>query len=136
LPAAVAQAAQKVAQSVQVEVVGEQLAIGLEQDRERAVALRHREQRLRAQTLLPERRALARPAARDQQRARRALAEARPEQRRPAELADDEVLDRRGVDRDQVVRGQRVGVGEVHDDAVVRPQRVRFDAVALTQEGA
>ena len=81
-------------------MVGEQLAVGLEQDRERAVALGDRQQRLRPQPLLPQRRALAGPPARDQQRARGALAEARAEQRRAAELADDEILDaRRGRSR-------------------------------------
>ena len=136
LAAAVAQARQQLAQRTEVEVVGEQLAVGLEQDRERAVALGHGQQRLRAQPLLPERRALTGPAARDQQRARGALAEARAEQRRAAELADDEILDAVGVDRDELVRRQRVRVGQVQDDPVVRPQRVRLDAVLLAQQRA
>ena len=115
-------------------MVGEQLAVGLEQDRERAVALGHGQQRLCAQALLPERRALPGAPARDQQCARSALAEARPEQRRAAELADDEILDAIGVDRDQLVRRQRVRIGEVEDDPVVRPERVRLDAVLLAQQ--
>ena len=115
-------------------MVGQQLAVGLEQDRERAVALGHRQQRLRAQPLLPERRALAGPPARDQQRPRGALAEAGAEERRAAELADDEILDAVRVDRDELVGRQGVGVGEVQDDAVVRPQRVRLDAVLLAQQ--
>ncbi len=40
------------------------------------------------------------------------------------------------IDRDQLVGRQRVGVGEVQDDAVVRPQRVRLDAVLLAQQRA
>ena len=134
LVATVAQAAEEVAQRAQVEVVGEQLAVGLEQDRERAVALGDGEQRLRPQPLLPQRRALARSPARDQEGARGALAEAGAEQRRAAELADDEVLEALRVDRDELVGRQHIGIGEVQDDAVVRPQRVRLDAVLLAQE--
>ena len=78
LAAAVAQAGEQLAQGTEVEVVGEQLAVGLEQDRERAVALRHGEQRLRPQPLLPQRRALAGAAARDAAaRARRSRGSAR-----------------------------------------------------------
>ena len=134
LTRAVPQSAEQLSQRDQVEMISQQLAVGLEQDRERAVALGDREQRLRAQPLLPERRALARPPARDQQRPRSALAEARAEQRRAAELADDEILDAVRIDRHELVRRERVGIGEVEDDAVVRPQRMRLDAVLLAQQ--
>ena len=85
----------------QVEDVLQALAVGLEHDRERAVLARDLEQVLRLQALLPERRALAGTAARDQQRARGVLAEARAEERGLADLADDELLDL--VRRDQQV---------------------------------
>ena len=66
----------------QVEHVLEALAVRLEDDGEGSVPARHLEQALRLQSLLPERRPLTRPAARDEQRAGRVLAEARAEERR------------------------------------------------------
>ena len=65
----------------QVEDVLQALAVGLEHDRERAVVARDLKQALGLQALLPQRRALARPATRDQERAGGVLAEARAEQR-------------------------------------------------------
>jgi hypothetical protein len=69
--------------------------------------------------LLPQRRAPSGVGARDEQRARRVLAEACPEQRAGAELGDHEVL--RGVRLDEQEFGARrvVGVRQVNDDAVV-----------------
>src|SRR5439155_22049859 len=81
-----AQAAQEPLQRGQVEDVLEALAVGLEHDRELAVAPRDLEQLLRLQALLPERRPLARPAAWDQQRAGCVLAEAGAEEGAAAEL--------------------------------------------------
>jgi hypothetical protein len=104
-----------------VEHVAQALAVGLEHDRELRVAARDLQQRLRLQPLLPQRRAAAGVGARDQQRAAGVLAEARAEQRGPAQLADDEVLELVGLDQDQVGRRRLVGVGEVDDDAVVGP---------------
>ena len=121
------QAAQDPLQRRQVEDVLQALAVRLEDDRERAVLPRDLEQRLRLQPLLPERRPLARPAARDQQRARGVLAEARAEERRAGELADDELLDLVRVDHQVVGRGRRVRVGKVQRDAVVRPDRLRVE---------
>ena len=83
------QRGQQLDQAGQVEHVAQALAVGLEHDREVAVLLRDLEQRLRLQPLLPQRRALARARARDQQRAGGVLAEARAEQRRAGELGDD-----------------------------------------------
>ena len=60
---------EQLAQRRQVEVVLQELAVGLEHDRERSVALGDLQQRLRTQALLPEWRALAGPPARDQERA-------------------------------------------------------------------
>ncbi len=124
---------QQRAQRGQVEDVLQALAVGLEHDRERAVLAGDAEQRLRLQPLLPERRPLARAPPRDQQRPRGVLAEARAEERRLAELGDDEVLDLARVDHQRLGRRRRIGVGEVQRDAVVRPDRLRVDAVRLAQ---
>ena len=65
----------------QVEDVLEALAIRLEDDRELRVAAGDLEEALRLQALLPERRPLARAAARDEERAGRVLAEPRAVER-------------------------------------------------------
>jgi hypothetical protein len=107
------QPAEDVLQGREVEDVLQTLAVRLEDDRKRAVLPRDLEKRLRLQPLLPERRALARPASRDQQRARRVLPEPRAEERRARELADDELLDLVGVDDELFRRRRRVGVGQM-----------------------
>ena len=117
----------------QVEDVLEALAVGLEHDRERAVAARDLQQRLRLEPLLPERRALAGPAARDQERAGGVLAEAGAEERRLAELGDDEILDLGRLEQQIGDRRRRVGVGEVDRDPVVRPDRLRVEPERLAQ---
>ena len=119
----------------QVEDVLEALAIGLEHDRERAVLARDLEQVLRLQALLPERRALTGAAPRDQQGARRVLAEASAEERGLADLADDELLDL--VRADQQVGGarRRIGLGKVERDPVVRPDRLDVEPDRLAQPG-
>ena len=96
------QLAQQVGQGRQVEDVLQALAVGLEDDREAGEVAGDLEQALGLQPLLPERRALARVGARDQQRARGVLAEAGAEQGRAGELADDQVLDLVGLDQDEV----------------------------------
>ena len=131
-----AQALQQPLQRRQVEDVLQALAVGLEHDRERRVAARDLEQRLRLQALLPERRALARPAARDQQRAARVLAEARAEERGVAELLRDELLDLLGLEQHLVDRRRRVGVGQVDRDPVVRPDRLRLEPERRSQPRA
>ena len=65
--------------------------------------------------------------------ARGVLAEARAEERRVAELGDDEILDLVRADQQVGDGRRRVGVGEVQRDAVVRPDRLRLDAVRLAQ---
>ena len=127
---------QQFAQRGQVEVVLQELAVGLEHDRERSVALGDLQERLGPQPLLPERGSLARAPARDQERARGVLAEARAVQRGAAELADDDVLDGLGVERDEPRIGRDVRVGKVHDDAVVRPERLRVEAGGAAELGA
>ncbi len=94
-----------------VEHVLQALAVGLEDDREGAEALRHLEEALRLQALLPERRALPRSAARDEQRPPGVLAEARAEERRAGELAHDGVLDALRVEHRDVARRRVLGVG-------------------------
>ena len=116
------QPAKQLRQAGQVEHVAQALAVGLEDDRELAVLLGDLEQRLRLQPLLPQRRALARTRARDQQRAAGVLTEARAEQRRGPELGDDPVLDLVGIDQhqlDELGGIQFLGVGQVDDDPVV-----------------
>ena len=120
----------------QVEHVAQALAVGLEHDRELAVALGHLEQRLRLEPLLPEGSALARVGARQQQRPRRVLAEARAEQRRAGQLAHHELLDHVRLDEHELRAGRLVGVGQVDDDAVVRPDRVGLEAVLVADAGA
>jgi hypothetical protein len=70
------QVAQQLGQRGQVEHVPQALAVGLEDDREARVVAGDLEQALGLQPLLPERRALARVGAWDQQRAGGVLAEA------------------------------------------------------------
>ena len=121
------QPAQQRLEPGQVEHVAQALAVGLQHDRELAVALGDLEQRLRLEPLLPERRALARPGARQQQRPGGVLAEARAEQGRAGQLAHDQLLQLVGLDQHQLGGGRLVGVGQVDDDAVVRPDRVGLE---------
>ena len=103
---------QRLDQRRDVEDVAQHLAVGLEDHRERAELRRHGEQVRRALSLLPERRAAAGTAPRQQQRARRRLAELRGEQRRAAELPHDQRF--RFVRRRQQQRGigRRLGLRE------------------------
>ena len=95
---------QQPAQRRQVEPVVEHLAVRLEDHREAAEAPRDLQQRRRLEALLPERRALPRAAARDEEGAGGVLAEARPEQGRPAELADEQLVQVLGRDEGDVGR--------------------------------
>ena len=123
------QRAQQLDEARHVEHVLQHLAVRLEHHGEGAEALGRGEQGLRLEPLLPERRPLPGPAARDEQRAGGVLAEARGVEGGVAELADDQVLDGVGIERDGVAGRRVVGVGQVQDDAVVRPQGLRVDAV-------
>ena len=129
------QLAQEVVQPGHVEHVAEALPVGLQHDRELAVALGDLEQRLRLQPLLPQRGAAAGVRARDQQRAAGVLAEARAEQRAAAELADDEVLQLVRLDEHELRAGRLVRVGQVDDDPVVGPDRVGLQAELLADPG-
>ena len=81
------------AQRRQVEEVGQAFAIGLDDDRERAVPAGHGQQAGRTLPLLPERRPRAGPAPRQEQRPRRVLAETGREHGRASQPPDDQVLD-------------------------------------------
>ena len=130
------QAAQQLLEPGQVEHIAQALAVGLQHDRELAVALGHLQQRLGLEPLLPQRRALAGPRAGQQQRPGCVLAEAGAEQSRGGQLAHHQVLDGVGLDHDQVRAGRLVGVGEVDDDPVVGPDGVGLEAELISDARA
>ncbi len=129
------QVAQQLGKRRQVEHVAQALAVGLEDDREAGEVLGDLEQVLGLQPLLPERRAPAGVGAGEQQAAGRVLAKAGAEQRRPAELANDQVLDLVRVEQHQVGVGRLVGVGQVNDDPVVGPDRIGLEVVLVADPG-
>ena len=131
-----AEPAEQPLQRRQVEHVLQALAVRLEDDREARVLARDLEQPLRLEPLLPERRPLAGPAARDEERAGGVLAEPRAEERRLPHLGEHEILELVGVEHEQVGRRRRVGVGQVERDAVVRPDRLHLEAERLAQPRA
>ena len=131
-----AQPAEQPLQRRQVEHVLQALAVRLEHDREARVLARDLEQALRLEPLLPERRPLAGPAPRDEQRARGVLAEAGAEERRLPHLGEHEILELVRIEDEQVGRGRRVGVGQVEGDAVVRPDRLHLEAERLAEPRA
>ena len=108
---------QQLAQRRQVEDVLEHLAVGLEDDGERAVAAGHRQQLRGALAHLPQRRALARPPTRQQQRPGGVLAEAAGEQRRAADRLGHQLLD--------LVGGDEHGRLRAAGPAEARPRRAR-----------
>src|SRR3712207_1800819 len=77
------------------------------------------EERLCLQALLPERRPLARPPARDEKGAGGVLAEARAEEGGAAELGDDQILELGRGDEEVLDGRRRVRVGEVERDPIV-----------------
>src|SRR5439155_24822837 len=123
-----AKALQEPPQRGQVEDVLQALAIGLENDREGGIAARDLQKRLRLQPLLPKRRALAWPAARDQECTARVLAEARAEERRLPQLVRDELLHLLRIEQHVLDRRSGVRVREVDRDPVVRPDLLRLEA--------
>ena len=86
-------AAQDLAERRQIEDVGQAFAVGLDKDRETAVARRHGQQVRRTLALLPQRRARPGSSAREEQGAGRVLPEVAREERRSRQLADDEIFD-------------------------------------------
>src|SRR2546430_10358025 len=100
------QPVQQLLERRKVEDVLKAFAIRLEHDREARVFARDLEQPLRLQALLPERRALAGPPARDEERPCRVLAEARTEERGLAHLGKHELVELLPA-QEQQIRGGR-----------------------------
>ncbi len=119
---------QRVDQRRHVEDVAQALAIGLEQDRERSEARRDRQQVVGLLALLPERRARSGAPLRQEQRAAGVLAKARREQRRAAELMQDQRFDFFRIGHQQLRVRRRFDVREAHHEPVVRPERLDVDA--------
>ncbi len=86
-------ATEDLAQRVEVEHVGQALAVRLDQDREAAITAGDGQQVCRALALLPERRPGTGPAPRQEERPGRVLPEAAREERGVGDLPDHEVLD-------------------------------------------
>ena len=122
------EASQQLLQAGQVEHVTQALAVGLEDDRELAVALGHLEQRLRLEPLLPQRGAPARVGPGEQQGACGVLTEAGAEERGAGQLSHHQLLHDVRLDHHQIGRGRLVRIGKVDDDPVVRPDRVGLEA--------
>lgn len=114
------QVAHQLDEAGDVEDVLEALADRLQDDRERAELARHLEKLGGTLALLPQRGALARAAARQQERAGGALAEAGREQGRSADLVGDDLVDLALVEDD--VRGAHGGLVRV----VLRAELGRF----------
>ena len=128
--------AEQLDQGRHVEDVAQHLAVGLEDDRERAVAAGDGQQVGGLLALHPQRRALARAAPRQEQRPRGVLAEARGEQGRAAELGGQQLLDLVGIEQQCRLDRRAVGLDalrQAHRDAVVGPDRLHLDPVLLAQ---
>ena len=119
---------QDLAQGGQVEEVGQALTVGLDDDRERAIATGHRQEPGRTLALQPERRPRTGPAPRQQQSSRGVLAESSREHGRACEPPHYQVLD--------LIRGRKEQLGQPTEtvrgeplrqpngDPVVRPDRL------------
>jgi len=118
---------QRADESRHVEEVAQALPIGFEQDRERSVPRRHGEEVRRPLALLPQRRAHAGTALRQQQRSRRVLAELCGEERRRAELPHHERLDFVRIGQQEPRFRRHVDIGKADHEAVVSPQGFDFD---------
>ena len=130
---ATAQLAEDVAQRRDVEDVLEALPRRLEEDGERRVLGGDGEQVSRLLALLPQRRALVRPASRQQQRTAGALTEPRREQRRLRQRGDDQLLDVLGLDEHRFERQLVGGLRQAQHDAVVTPHGFDRQVVLVTQ---
>ena len=124
-------------QGRQVVDVLQALAGRLEQDREVGVLAGDLEQLRGALPLLPERGAGAGIAARQEQGAGSALAEAGREQGRAAHLAGDELVELVGLEHEELgARRLATGVGQASDDAVVGGDHRAVDAEPFEDAGA
>src|SRR5207237_10622113 len=118
---------------VQVEDVLQALAVGLDQDGEGGMAARHLEQVVAALPLLPQWRALAGTAARQEQRAGRVLSKARGEQRRSLYLGGHGLPDGIRIQREKGRIRWPVRLGQAQREPVVGVDGLSFDAqLALT----
>ena len=124
-------AGEQLAQRRQVEDVAQALPVGLDEDREAAIAARHLQQVGRPLTLLPQRRSRSRASSWQEQRPRRVLAEARREQRRRANLRHDEVLDLLRIGEEKRVDATDLAFGQSDRNAVVGPDRLDLEAKPL-----
>ena len=111
-------------QGGQVEVVGQHLAVRLEDYREGPVLTGHAEQVGGPATLEPERGAAPRPPAGEQQSPTRRLPESGCEQRRVGQVLLDELSGFLGVEGEVGQTGGLVAIGEPEGDAVVGPDDV------------
>ena len=121
-----------------VEHVAEDLAVRLEDDRERAVLAGDGQQIGRLLALHPQRRALAGPAAGQQQGTGRVLAEARGEQCRATELGHQQVLDLLRLEQERRLDRGAIrldALRKTHGDAVVGPDRLDLEPVPFAQSG-
>ena len=126
---------QDLAERRQVEDVAQALAIGLDQDREAAIAAGDGQQVRRPLALLPERRARPGPTTRQEQGPGRVLAEPAGEQGGRGQLPDDEVLELVGIREEQRFDAieWRIALRQPDRDAVVRPDRLDREAEALLE---
>ena len=131
--AAVLHATQRLLQPGKVEDVAQAFPVRLQQQRKAAVPRGDLEQIARPLSLRPERAAPARMSARQEQRPRRVLAEARGEERGRPQRLHHEVLDFVRAWKEQLRLGRRVGFGDAEDHAVVGPHRLHFQAAVLLQ---
>ena len=118
------------AQRGDVEDVAQALARRLQQHREGREAARDLEQVGGALALLPQRRAFAGPAAGEQQRAGRVLAELRREQRRVRQPGDQQLVDLVGIGQEELGGDVVERLGQAQDDAVVAPQHLHREVGA------
>ena len=128
-------AGQDLAQRVEVEDVRQALAVGLDEDREAAVAAGDGQQVGGALALLPERRPRSGSTSRQEQGPGRVLAEPAGEQRGVRDLRHDQVLDLVGVGEEQRLDALEAGVAlrQADGDPVVRPDRRDLHAETLVE---
>ena len=135
LDASRADVGQQLLQARHVEMIVQAFAEGLGDDGEVGMPAGDLQQIAAAQPLQPQRRPLARLAARQQQRPRRVLPEAQGEQGAVGQLVEDQSLDvlrRQAVEQ---IEDRLVGVGQADQDAVVVVQALRPIAEPLPQPG-
>ena len=117
----------------QIERLAEALAVRLEDDRKRGKLRGDGEEIGSALSLRPERRSLADRLPREQERARGRLAETGGEERRPGELARDDVLHLLGRRKKELDRRRGFATGNAKDDAVVGPDRLDVPGALLAE---